>query len=156
MENKKENFRLIGLKLPHKTTNKNNQSSQDCGDLWQKFEKNKVYELIPEKLSNEIYAVYFDYEKDETMPFSYFIGCKVPDSAVIPAGLEVLTIPGQSYKKFVAKGKMTACITDTWKEIWNSNLRRKFSFDFEIYDERSQDWSDAEVDIYISTPEGNT
>jgi predicted transcriptional regulator YdeE len=153
MENKKDNFRLIGLKLPHKTTNENNQSSKDCGNLWQQFESDNVFDRILEKLSKEIYAVYFDYEKDEKQPYSYFIGCKVPDNIPIPTGLEELVIPTQNYKNFVAKGKMTACITETWKEIWNSNLKRSFTFDFEIYNERSQDWSNAEVDIYISTRE---
>lgn len=151
MENKKEGFRLIGLKLENKTTNENNQSSVDCGNLWQKFETDKIFDLISGKLSSEIYAVYFDYEKDETTPFSYFIGCKVNKNSETPKGLEELTIPSQKYSKYTAKGVMTGCITDAWKEIWTSDIKRKFGFDFEVYDERSQDWSNAEVDIYIST-----
>lgn len=151
MKEKKDGFKLVGLKLKGKTTNQNNQSSKDCGNLWQKFETDKIFDLIPEKLSNEIYAVYFDYEKDETTPFSYFIGCKVNMNSETPKQLEELLIPTQEYRKFTAKGVMTGCITDAWKEIWNSELKRKFEFDFEVYDERSQDWSNAEVDIYIST-----
>src|SRR5690606_30105993 len=95
MEIKKNNFKLIGLKLPHKTTNENNQSSQDCGNLWQQFEESKIFDRITNKLSNEIYAVYFDYEKDETTPFSYFIGCKVDENSTAPDGLETLIIPSQ-------------------------------------------------------------
>lgn len=152
-KSKKENFKLIGLKLDHKTTNENNQSNTDCGNLWQKFEKEKIFDLIPNKLSNEIYAVYFDYEKDETKPFSYFIGCKVDKNAETPKELKELVIPSQNYSKFVAKGVMTGCVTDTWKKIWDSSLNRKFGFDFEVYDERSQDWNNAELDIYISTNE---
>lgn len=151
MTEKKGDFKLVGLKLNGKTTNQNNQSSKDCGNLWQKFETDKIFELIPEKLSNEIYAVYFNYEKDETTPFSYFIGCKVDMNSETPKELEELMIPTQEYSKFTAKGVMTCCVTDTWKEIWNSDTERKFGFDFEVYDERSQDWSNAEVDIYIST-----
>lgn len=79
-----KNFKLIGIKLGHKTTNENKQSSTDCGFLWQKFEKEKIFDLIPNKVSNEIYAVYFDYEKDETKPFSYFIGCKVDNILKFP------------------------------------------------------------------------
>ena len=119
--------------------------------MWQIFETDKVFDLISEKLSNEVFAVYFDYEKDETAPFSYFIGCKVPDNIATPNGLETLVIPTQTYTKLTAKGKMTACITDTWKEIWNSDIKRKFAFDFEVYGERSQNRNDAEVDIFIST-----
>jgi predicted transcriptional regulator YdeE len=149
-KNQKTNFKLVGLKLEEKTTNENNQSSKDCGNLWQKFEKDKIFDLIPNKLSNEIYAVYFDYEKDETKPFSYFIGCKVDENSGIPKNLKSLEIPSQSYSKITAKGVMTGCITKAWEKIWNSGIQRKFGFDFEVYDERSQDWDNAEVDIYIS------
>ena len=151
MTEKKDDFKLVGLKLNSKTTNQNKQSSKDCGELWQKFETEKIFDVIPEKLSNEVYAVYFNYEKDETTPFSYFIGCKVKMNSETPKQLEELMIPSQEYSKFTANGVMTGCVTDAWKEIWNSDTERKFGFDFEVYDERSQDWSNAEVDIYIST-----
>ena len=151
MTEKKDGFKLVGLKLKGKTTNQNDRSSKDCGDLWQKFETDKIFDIIPEKLSNEVYAVYFDYEKDETSPFSYFIGCKVNKRSETPKELEELMIPAQKYKKITAKGIMTGCITEAWKEIWNSDIKRNFGFDFEVYDERSRDWSKAEVDIYIST-----
>lgn len=95
--------------------------------------------------------VYFDYEGDETKPFSYFIGCKTDKSSETPKELEALAIPSQDYTRFSAKGVMTGCITDAWKQIWNADLNRKYGFDFEVYDERSRDWSNAEVDIYIST-----
>lgn len=150
MSEKKDKFKIVGLQLKGKTTNQNNQSSDDCGNLWQKFETEKIFDRIPEKLSNEIYAVYFDYEKDENSPFSYFIGCKVANDAEVPQELSELKIPAQKYLKFTAKGVMTGCITDTWKKIWNSDLNREFGFDFEVYDERSQDWNDAEVDVFIS------
>ena len=151
MKEKKDDFKLVGIKLSNKTTNQNKQSSKDCGELWQKFETDKIFDVIPEKLSNEVYAVYFDYEKDEKTSFSYFIGCKVEKNSATSKELEELIIPSQEYSKFTAKGIMTGCVTDTWEEIWNSDTERKFGFDFEVYDERSQDWSNAEVDIYVST-----
>lgn len=150
MPEKRSEFKLIGLKLDGKTTNEDNQSSKDCGELWQTFESDKIFERIPNKLSNDIYAVYYDYEKDETTPFSYFIGCKVDKHTSAPQNLQELMIPYQQYTKFTAKGVMTGCLTDKWKEIWHSEINRKFGYDFEVYDERSRDWSNAEVDIFIS------
>jgi predicted transcriptional regulator YdeE len=146
----KDKFKLVGLKLKGKTTNQNNQSGKDCGYLWQKFQTEKIFERIPEKLSNEIYAVYYDYESDETSPFSYFIGCKVTENTVTPPGLDQLIVPAQKYQKFTARGVMPHCISETWKQIWNSDINRKFGFDFEIYDARSKDWNNAEVDIFLS------
>ncbi|HOI31594.1 MAG: GyrI-like domain-containing protein [Bacteroidales bacterium] len=149
----KESFKLTGLKLDGKTTNQNMQSAKDCGSLWQKFETNKIFDRIKGKLSNEIYAVYYEYEKDENSPFSYFIGCKTSAGYNPPEGLSELIIPAQKYERFLAKGPMTACITEAWKNIWASDLNRKFGFDFEIYDERSHDWNNAEVAIFISIAE---
>ena len=147
---KKSVFKLIGLKLDHKTTNDGGQSSVDCGNLWQKFETENFAERIPDKLSTEIYAVYFDYEGDYTKPFSYFIGCKVKIDTDIPQGMDNLIIPAGSFTKVIAKGKMPDCVANSWKDIWSSKIDRAYKYDFEIYDERSKDWSNAEVEIFVS------
>ena len=146
----KTEFKLIGLQLGGKTTNDNGQSGIDCGNLWQKFERENFAERIPGKLSDEIYAVYFDYEGDYTKPFSYFIGCKVKNDTQAPQGMTNLIIPAGSFTKVIAKGKMPDCVTNSWKDIWNSEMERTYKYDFEIYDERSKDWSNAEVDIFVS------
>jgi len=147
---KLKEIRLIGLALKTKTTNENGQSAIDCGSLWQQFEKEDYLKKIPGKLTNEIFAVYHDYEGDHTKPFSYFIGCKVKKNTEIPDGLNSLIIPAGIYEKIIAKGKMPDCVADTWKEIWRSNQSRAYNTDFEIYDQKSKNWNDAEVDIFIS------
>ena len=146
----KNEFKLIGLKLDHKTTNEGGQSGIDCGNLWQKFEKESFIDKIPNKLSDEIYAVYFDYEGDYTKPYSYFIGCKVKINAKTPQDMDNLLIPASSFNKVIAKGKMPECVANSWKEIWISKIERSYKYDFEIYDERSKDWNNAEVDIFVS------
>jgi predicted transcriptional regulator YdeE len=142
--------KLIGLALKEKTTNINGQSGIDCGNLWQEFEKGKCAEIILHKLTDEILAVYHQYEGDHTQPFSYFIGCKVRADAETPPGLEALTIAPGTFHKIVAKGKMPGCVINAWKEVWVSNIPRSYKMDFEVYDERSKDWSNAEVEIYLS------
>ncbi|HMG94443.1 MAG TPA: hypothetical protein VK589_30495 [Chryseolinea sp.] len=57
-----EEITLIGLSLGTTTTNANGQSGKDCGTLWQKFEKGNYAATIPQKLTNEIVAVYHRYE----------------------------------------------------------------------------------------------
>lgn len=148
-----ESFKLLGLKLRDKTKNENGQSGKDCGELWQKFEIEKIAEKIPNKISDALYAVYFDYESDFNGSFSYFIGCKVETETETPQHLDELIIPKQIYHKETAKGQMTGCITEVWEKIWNSNIDRKYGFDFEVYDERSYNWENAEIDIYISMKE---
>ena len=143
-------FKLIGIKLNSKTTNENGQSGIDCGNLWQKFENDKIMERIQNKVSSEIYAVYYNYEGDYTKPFAFFIGCKVKNPTEIPLGLDSLVIPAGTYSKVIAIGKMPECIANSWKIIWNSTIARTYQFDFEIYDDRSKDWNNAEVDICVS------
>jgi predicted transcriptional regulator YdeE len=146
-------FKLIGLRLNDKTTNDSGQSGVDCGNLWQKFETENFAERIPNKLSNAIYAVYFDYEGDHTKPFSYFIGCKVENDTDTPHDMSSLLIPAGSFTKLIAKGKMPDCVVNCWKDIWHSNIERAYRYDFEVYDDRSKDWNNAEVDIFVSNQE---
>jgi predicted transcriptional regulator YdeE len=145
-----EGIRLIGLSLPMKTSNEMGKSSIDCGNLWRKFEKENYADKIPNKLSDEIVAVYHQYEGNYTRPFSYFIGCKVDADTKIPEGLDSLLIPKGLYQINIAKGQMPDCVINTWKEIWNSDIPRAYQADFEVYDERSKDWKNAEVEVYIS------
>ncbi len=146
-------LKLVGVKLAEKTRNKNNQSSIDCGKLWEYVEQSGMENLIPRRLNDDLYAVYFDYEGDETQDFSYFIGYPVAGFEDVPAQLHTLTIPPQIYARFLAEGKMPDCIAEKWQEIWNTELPRNFHYDFEIYNEGSQDWENAKVMIYIGVKE---
>ena len=101
-------------------------------------------------MSNEIVAVYHHYEGDHTKPFSYFIGMKVRPGTDVSPDLEKMHIPKASYKKIVSRGKMPDCVANGWRQIWNSTIPRAYRFDLEIYDDRSKDWNDAEVDIFVS------
>jgi predicted transcriptional regulator YdeE len=141
-------FILIGLSI--RTTNENGRSNIDCGNLWHKFEIENYVDEIPGKLSNNIFAVYHDYEGDHTKPFSYFIGCSVKQHNEVPAGMQALLVAGGSHQAFKASGKMPDCVANCWKEIWASPIERAYQADFEVYDERSLDWNNAEVDIYVS------
>lgn len=143
-------IKLVGLSLKSKTTNENGQANIDCGNLWQQFEADDIANKIEGKLSDEVFAVYHNYDGDYTQPFSYFIGCKVASNSNVPDGLDSLIIPTGTFIKKRAKGKMPDCIANAWQKIWSSDLPRAYKTDFEVYDERSQDWNDAEVDIYIS------
>jgi len=143
-------FKLIGIKLPHKTSNEEGQSNIDCGELWQRFNEEGIKNKIPGKISDDIYAVYFAYEGDYTKPFSFFIGCKVNMDTRTPEDLDGLFIPVQNYQKVVAKGIIPDCIANAWRDIWAAKNNRGYKYDFEVYGEKSRDWKNAEVEIYLS------
>lgn len=147
---KQDSIHLIGLSLKHQTSNANGQSAIDCGALWQEFEKGDYANRIPGKSGDDTLAVYHNYVSDHTGPYNYFIGCKVTPGTIVPDGLDSLIIPEGIYQKITTKGKMPDCVADAWQDIWRSPIKRAYGPHFEIYDERSKDWGNAEVDIMLS------
>ena len=145
-----DSIKLIGLALKIKTSNEDGQSAMDCGALWKRFEEGKYASGIPGKLNDAVYAVYHSYEGDHTKPFSYFIGCPVRQDTEVPAHLDELLVPKGRYAMVEARGRIPECISRAWKMIWEGDLHRAYNTDFEVYDQRSKNWNDAEVDIYLS------
>ena len=144
-------FTLAGLKLPGFTSNKDNQSAIDCGKLWERFMRDGIQGKIDDKVSDDIFAVYYNYKSNYLDDFEYFIGCKVHPDVLQPEGIQILQVPTGKYTHINAEGSIPECIGETWQEIWNSEIPRAYSFDFERYGPLSKDWNDGVVPIYIST-----
>ncbi|HEX2934112.1 MAG TPA: GyrI-like domain-containing protein [Bacteroidales bacterium] len=142
-------FDVIGIAV--RTTNENGQSAKDLGNLWARFMTEKIADKIPNKVDHSIYCIYTDYEKDFTKPYTAIIGCKVERLDEIPEGLTGKRIQGAEYAKFIAKGNdMQKMVGEAWYTIWNTDLARKYTADFEVYSEKSYRTEGAEVDIYVS------
>ncbi|HSJ69882.1 MAG TPA: effector binding domain-containing protein [Anditalea sp.] len=143
-----DTFRVIGITLPTKTQNINDKSSKDCGSLWEKFLNENYSSIIPGKINEDIIAVYFDYEGDHWEPFSYIIGHRVEENTSPPPGLQYVDVSAGEYLQITAQGNIQECTRDAWNDIWQSDLKRSYLYDFEIY-EAGSDNDNAEVDIYI-------
>ena len=81
------------------------------------------------------------------------IGLKVASLEVIPDGLTGRHFSSETFTKFVAKGQMPGAVIDIWSMIWSRDgeLKRKYSYDFEVYGDKSQKGADSEVSIYVAT-----
>ncbi|MBK7884866.1 MAG: AraC family transcriptional regulator [Chitinophagaceae bacterium] len=144
-----ESFDIIGIST--RTTNENQQSATDIPQLWNKFLSENIIEQIPGKIDNTIYCIYTDYEKDHTKPYTTIFGCKVKNLEKIPEGFVGKTINKSNYKVFTIKGKLSDdIIFKKWVEIWNADIKRTFTADFEVYGEKAQNPDNAEVDIFIA------
>lgn len=144
-----EPFKVIGIAI--RTTNENNQAAQDIPVLWEKLMKENIVENIPNKIDNAIYSIYTDYEKDHTKPYTTLLGCKVENLDIIPEGMIGKSFEGGNYVKFTPKGNLAEdLVINEWIKIWNMDLERIFTADFEVYGEKAQNPSDAEVDILIA------
>ncbi len=142
-------FTVIGISI--RTTNENEQAGKDIGALWNKFMSEGILEKIPNKIDNTIYSIYTAYESDYTKPYTTILGCKVKNTDTIPNGMIAKTFNEGNYIKFVAKGDLTKGIVyKEWSKIWNTDLNRLYSADFEVYDEKAQNPTDAEVAIFVA------
>ncbi|QSB29208.1 GyrI-like domain-containing protein [Flavobacterium sp. CLA17] len=142
-------FKVIGISV--RTTNQNNQAGKDIADLWNRFMNDKISEAIPNKIDNTVYSIYTDYESDHTKPYTTILGCRVENLNDIPNGMIGKSFDGGNYVKLSAKGDLSKdLIINKWLEIWQMDLERVFTADFEVFSEKAQNPTDAEIDFLIA------
>lgn len=128
-----------------KTTNENGKSVQDIGKAWQSFFAEGVYDKIENKVNGKTIGLYTDYEGDFTKPYYFMAGCEVDRQDE-----EVKVIPKGKYAKFVIKGDVQRSVGEAWEKIWQMDLKRKYTCDFEEYQNNSEDMQNQEIHIYIA------
>ncbi|MEL7147077.1 MAG: GyrI-like domain-containing protein [Bacteroidota bacterium] len=145
----KDGFKVIGLKT--RTTNENAQAATDIPGLWNKFMTEHIMEQIPNKLHTAVLCLYTNYESDHTKPYDTILGCVVSSLDEVPDGLVGQEFAAGNYTKFTTKGNLAeGLVYNTWLDIWKKDLDRTYTVDFEVYGDKAQDPSNAEVDIYIA------
>ena len=101
------------------------------------------------------FSVYTEYDSNEHGDYTYFIGEKVGSFKNIPSEFQKLIIPAAKHQKFTTvSGKIPEMVINAWKEIWGMTIEdfsgtRAYRADFEIYDQRAIDTTNAVIDIYV-------
>lgn len=139
---------VIGIEC--RTSNSPEDGPQDISRLWGQFYSEDIINKIPNKVSNEVIALYCDYEGDYTQPYSLVIGCSVTSLDNIPKGMVAKIIPGGSYAVFHAIGEHPNSLIETWGNIWEKDLDRTYTGDYEVYGERFVLELPKEVGVYIA------
>lgn len=143
-----EGFMVIGLLI--RTTNENGQSAQDIPQLWERFMTENIKAQIPNTIDSEVLCIYTNYEEDHTKPYDTLLGCRVANLDVIPEGLVGRSFESGSYAQFTSEGNLTqGVVYHSWVDIWNQDLDRTYKADFEVYGEKAQDPTQAQVDIFV-------
>ncbi|MES2803590.1 MAG: GyrI-like domain-containing protein [Bdellovibrionota bacterium] len=148
-----EEFYVMGLQI--RTTNAVEMTSAGkIPSLWGKFYSEQIASQISGKIEDSVFAVYSDYASDMNGEYSLTIGFKVKADVTSLPGLHIVRVPAQTYMKYTTDiGEMPNIVIDGWKHIWNqtqsSELKRKYSADFEVYDHRCADLKKSQVDIFI-------
>lgn len=144
----KETFQVIGIKI----VTSNQKAIEDIPQIWERFFIEDVKGKVSNKMNDDIFVVYSDYEGDHTKPYSYTLGCEVSSLDVIPDGMSGITVPSAEYEVFPAKGKIPDIVIETWQHIWQPeiNKKRSYTVDFEVYDGKYGNPENSEVEIYIA------
>lgn len=130
-----------------KTNNFAADMGQVIGGLWQQF-YGGIYTEITNKVSDKALGIYTDYEGDEKADYHVIVAYEVEKADKIPAGTIKRVLPAGKYAKFIVKGHMQKAVAKFWQELWQMNLPRAFTCDFEEY--QNGDMEHGEIHIYIS------
>ena len=142
---------ITGIRI--KTTNQDGKAMQDIGITWQKLFEDGIYEKIPNKINGKTIGLYTEYEGDYTKPYTFIAGAEVSQKIQKSEEIESIIIPKGRYAKFVITGDVQNSVGQAWQEIWNMDLKRKYTCDFEEYQNNSEDMQKQEIHIYIALDE---
>ncbi|MGL5675201.1 MAG: GyrI-like domain-containing protein [Cellulosilyticaceae bacterium] len=125
------------------TCNTDPNMGQIIGGLWEKLYQGGINAQINNKINDYAIGLYSDYTAD-----GYCVTAGNEVSEVANEGLTVKIIPAGRYAKFSVHGHMEKAVAEAWQKIWQMDLDRSFTGDFEEY--LNSDWEAADIDIYIA------
>lgn len=140
---------LAGLRI--RTCNSAPDMSAKIGTLWSRFYGEGIYSSIPGKVNEKAVGLYTNYDSKEQGEYDVFVGCETARAENLPDGTDIQDIPAGRYAKFVVRGQMRRAVREFWEKLWQMELPRAFTCDFEEY--QNADMEDAVIHIYISLKE---
>jgi len=144
----KPSFMIIGIEC--RTKNGADYAAVDIPAHWEKFKSQDIYNKVPNKVSDECYGLYTNYESDHMGAYSLIIGYRVSSIDEIPEGMVGRVIPESAYAVFDVSGEFPKSLIATWEKIWSLNLNRAYTGDFELYTEKFMQNTDRPLEVYIS------
>ncbi|WP_066495895.1 GyrI-like domain-containing protein [Abyssisolibacter fermentans] len=142
-----EEKKIVGIS---KKIINNGEAVKDIAEMWNQFNVKNIYNEILDKAVPNVMGIYYDYEGDYTKPYNFMIGCEVKKSDSLNEEMSQIIIPSGKYAKFTVRGNVQKAVGEGWMKIWNMNLDRAYTYDFELYRNNSEDMSDMIVDIFIA------
>jgi predicted transcriptional regulator YdeE len=131
------------------------------GPLWQRFMQENLVARIPNRADAAFTVVYSNYASDETGSYDYLLGARVTTVDHLPAEMTWRKVEPATYAVILTdKGQMPGVLQAAWDRIWHMSPgelggKRAFVTDYEIYDKRTEDSQDAQVEIHIGLSSGS-
>ena len=149
-------IKIVGIEI--RTNNQDEMGSGGkIGPQWKRFYQENLDAKIQNQVSPEkTFAIYTDYESDFRGEYSFLLGKEVRTFDTVPAGMIAKTIPSAKYAVFTSdKGTVPNIVIAIWKHIWALKPNeiggdRAYKADFEVYDSRSNDPTNAQIDVFLS------
>ena len=123
---------------------------------WERFFKEGISDKIPHKVDSTVYAVYTNYASDYNGEYDFIIAMKVSRVSDIPPGMVAKKVPKGRYAIVTsAKGPVAQVVPQAWQRVYSLDDNkllggaRAYKADFELYDQRSQNPQDSQVDLYL-------
>lgn len=141
---------IVGIEL--RTTNL--EANATIPAHWQRFTEESVLSRIPERLSDEVFAVYTNFEdagRSNEGLYSLVIGARVPAQANPPDGLVRAVVPASLRAVFPVETGRFDLVGAAWHEIWQRHeLRKTFLAEYEHYAANGT----IEISVGIAAPAG--
>jgi predicted transcriptional regulator YdeE len=150
-----EGFTVVGITV--RTNNAEQMTPQrPIGKQWERLFKEGVLAAIPNKSDGSIVALYTEYASDKDGDYTYLLGARVTKVKSVPAGMVAKNVAAGRYAVFTSeRGPVQKIVVEMWQRVWATPKSalggdRAYKADFEVYDQRAQNPTDAVVDLYIS------
>jgi predicted transcriptional regulator YdeE len=148
----RDGFTVIGIEI--RTSNA--EAATTIPREWDRFFKEGIPGKTPNRADADFVVVYSGYASDHYGDYDYLIGSRVRDGSAAPEGMVVKQAPKARYAVVTtARGPVGKVVSEAWRSIWSLEQsgglggRRTYKADFEVYDQRSRDPNNSQVDIYV-------
>ena len=130
---------IAGIEV--RTKNSEEMSSNGkISKLWERFFIEDIKSFIKDKVSENIYCVYSNYESDHTGEYNYLIGYEIKNVQKFDnSKIIIQKIETSKYSLIeTEKGQIQKVLVDAWEKIWKMDTvelggKRLFKTDYELY-----------------------
>lgn len=126
-------IKIIGISS--RTHRSDGKSYQDILTLWKRWVTESLFDKIENRVSNDIYNVFYNYDTESSETFTVLLGCEVENLHMIPKGLVGHVLPPTLCAKYESAGKLPESLDRVWEKIGTEkSYERNYIYDFNLYD----------------------
>jgi predicted transcriptional regulator YdeE len=147
-------FFVIGL--AERTSNRREISGLGIiGRQWARLYAEGLLQQIPNRVDNDVIAVYADYAGDHTSEYTFLLGARVSSIEQVPERMIARRIPAAKYVMVeTERGPVQQVVVAAWQKIWSTSPEelggeRAYRADFEVYGAEASDPQNSQVRIFV-------